>query len=61
MRVVIAGGHGKIALLLERVLAERGDQAVGLIRNPAHAADVRQALLSGRDQLSARRYRSSSP
>ncbi len=43
MRVVIAGGHGKIALLLERLLADRGDQAVGLIRNPAHAADVQQA------------------
>jgi uncharacterized protein YbjT (DUF2867 family) len=43
MRVVIAGGHGKIALLLESLLAERGDQAVGLIRNPAHAADVRAA------------------
>ena len=43
MRVVIAGGHGKIALLLERFLVERGDQAVGLIRNPAHAADVRKA------------------
>jgi uncharacterized protein YbjT (DUF2867 family) len=43
MRVVIAGGHGKIALLLERLLAERGDQAVGLIRNPAHVADVRNA------------------
>ena len=43
MRVVIAGGHGKIALLLERLLAERGDQAVGLIRNPAHVADVQQA------------------
>jgi uncharacterized protein YbjT (DUF2867 family) len=43
MRVVIAGGHGKIALLLERFLAERGDQAVGLIRNPAHVADVRDA------------------
>ncbi len=34
MRVVIAGGHGKIALLPERLLAKRGDQAVGLIRNP---------------------------
>ena len=34
MRVVIAGGHGKIALLLERLLDERGDQAVGLIRCP---------------------------
>ena len=43
MRVVIAGGHGKIALLLERLLAGRGDQAVGLIRNPAHVADVRTA------------------
>jgi uncharacterized protein YbjT (DUF2867 family) len=43
MRVVIAGGHGKIALLLERFLAERGDQAVGLIRNPAHVADVQDA------------------
>src|ERR1700731_646074 len=42
MRVVVAGGHGKIALLLERLLAERGDQAVGLIRNPAHAADVQK-------------------
>ena len=43
MRVVIAGGHGKIALLLERLLAERGDQAVGLIRSPAHGPDVRKA------------------
>ena len=40
MRVVIAGGHGKVALLLEHLLAARGDQAVGLIRNPAQAADV---------------------
>jgi uncharacterized protein YbjT (DUF2867 family) len=43
MRVVIAGGHGKIALLLEQLLAGRGDQAVGLIRNPAHVADVQNA------------------
>ena len=43
MRAVIAGGHGKVALLLERLLAERGDQAVGLIRNPAQVADVHQA------------------
>ena len=40
MRVVIAGGHGRIALLLERLLAQRGDQAVGLIRNPAHDDEV---------------------
>ncbi len=43
MRIVIAGGHGKIALILERLLADRGDQAAGLIRNQAHVADVRQA------------------
>jgi uncharacterized protein YbjT (DUF2867 family) len=43
MRIVIAGGHGKIALLLEHLLTQRGDQSVGLIRNPAHVADVLQA------------------
>ena len=42
-RIVIAGGHGKIALLLERQLAERGDSVVGLIRNPAHVADLEAA------------------
>jgi uncharacterized protein YbjT (DUF2867 family) len=43
MRVVIAGGHGKIALILERLLSQRGDTAVGLIRNPDHVADVKAA------------------
>jgi uncharacterized protein YbjT (DUF2867 family) len=43
MRVVIAGGHGKIALHLERFLATRGDEPVGLIRNPAQADDLRDA------------------
>ncbi|GHF58369.1 uncharacterized protein YbjT (DUF2867 family) [Amycolatopsis bartoniae] len=43
MRVVIAGGHGKIALRLERQLAANGDQAVGIIRNPEHAADLRDS------------------
>ncbi|WP_410637793.1 SDR family oxidoreductase [Amycolatopsis sp. lyj-346] len=43
MRVVIAGGHGQIALRLERLLAARGDEAVGIIRNPAHVADVEAA------------------
>ena len=38
--VVIAGGHGQIALHLERMLAERGDRARGLIRNPDHASDL---------------------
>ncbi len=40
MRVVIAGGHGQIALLLERRLTEIGDEAVGIVRNPDHVADV---------------------
>ncbi|MFD9862609.1 SDR family oxidoreductase [Streptomyces alboflavus] len=43
MRIVIAGGHGQIALRLERLLAARGDEAAGLIRNPAHEADLRDA------------------
>lgn len=40
MQVVIAGGHGQIALRLERLLAMRGDTAVGLIRNPEQAGDL---------------------
>jgi len=40
MRVVIAGGHGQIALLLERLLAEQGDEPVGIVRNPDHRADL---------------------
>jgi uncharacterized protein YbjT (DUF2867 family) len=43
MRVVIAGGHGKIALLLERLLSQRGDSVAGLIRNPDHTADLADA------------------
>ncbi len=38
MDVAVVGGHGKIALKLERLLAERGDRARGVIRNPDHAA-----------------------
>jgi uncharacterized protein YbjT (DUF2867 family) len=40
MRIVIAGGHGKIALILERLLSQRGDSVVGFIRNPEQAADL---------------------
>jgi uncharacterized protein YbjT (DUF2867 family) len=43
MRVVIAGGHGKTALHLERFLAARGDEPVGLIRDPGQADDLRDA------------------
>ncbi|WP_022885892.1 SDR family oxidoreductase [Glaciibacter superstes] len=40
MRVAIAGGHGKIALHLEKLLADAGHEAIALIRNPEHGADV---------------------
>lgn len=41
MRVVIAGGHGSVARHLARLLTHRGDTAVGLIRNPDQAEDLR--------------------
>jgi uncharacterized protein YbjT (DUF2867 family) len=40
MRVVVAGAHGKIGMRLGRRLAERGDEVAGIVRNPAHAADL---------------------
>lgn len=43
MRVVIAGGHGKIALILEQLLSQRGDAVAGFIRNPDHATDLQAA------------------
>ncbi|UCM89839.1 NAD(P)H-binding protein [Streptomyces marincola] len=43
MRTVIAGGHGKIARRLEKLLAGRGDQVAGLIRNPDQSAALIEA------------------
>ena len=43
MRVAIAGGHGQIALRLAKIMSERGDEVVALIRNPDHADEVRDA------------------
>ncbi len=40
MEVAIAGGHGKIALLLGRSLADEGHDIRGLIRNPDHEGDL---------------------
>jgi len=40
MKVVIAGGHGKIALRLSRLIAERHERPTGLVRKPEHEADV---------------------
>ena len=41
--VAIAGGHGKIALILGRLLAERGDTVRGLIRALEQEGDLREA------------------
>jgi uncharacterized protein YbjT (DUF2867 family) len=43
MDIVIAGGHGQIALHLERLLADAGHTARGLVRNPDHAPDLEAA------------------
>lgn len=43
MRIVIAGGHGQIALRLERLLAAREHEVAGIIRKPEQAADLREA------------------
>jgi uncharacterized protein YbjT (DUF2867 family) len=43
LNVLIAGGHGKVALGLLRRLAQRGDSGRGLIRNPDQAADLERA------------------
>jgi uncharacterized protein YbjT (DUF2867 family) len=43
MNVVIAGGHGKIALHLERALADSGHRVVALIRKRDQDSDVREA------------------
>src|SRR4051795_9659049 len=40
MDVLVAGGHGQVALHLLRLLAEGGHHARGLIRNADHAPDL---------------------
>jgi uncharacterized protein YbjT (DUF2867 family) len=40
VNVVIVGGHGKIALRLEKLLAERGDSPRGIIRKTEQADDL---------------------
>ncbi|MDQ0959799.1 uncharacterized protein YbjT (DUF2867 family) [Streptomyces sp. B4I13] len=43
MRIVIAGGHGQIALRLERLLAARGNEVAGIIRKAEQGDDLRTA------------------
>ena len=39
-RVIVIGGHGKVALLLAPILVERGDEVTSVFRNPDHSDDV---------------------
>src|ERR1700712_4363637 len=41
MRIAIAGGHGKIALLTAQQLSSRGDSVLSLVRNPDHSDEIR--------------------
>lgn len=43
MSVVVAGGHGQIAMLLHPLLKDCGHEVRALIRNPEHADEVRTA------------------
>ncbi|WP_336648788.1 SDR family oxidoreductase [Microbacterium sp. MMO-10] len=40
-RILIFGGHGKVALLLEPLLTARGDQVTAVIRDAGQSDDVR--------------------
>ncbi|MBV8788802.1 MAG: SDR family oxidoreductase [Mycobacterium sp.] len=39
-RIIIVGGHGKVARQLARILTERGDEVSSVFRNPDHSDDV---------------------
>src|SRR5690606_11547822 len=39
-RIIVFGGHGRIALLLSPLLVSRGDEVTAVIRNPDHVAEV---------------------
>lgn len=39
-KIVIIGGHGKIALMAAKKLVDQGASVTSLIRNPAHSDDV---------------------
>jgi uncharacterized protein YbjT (DUF2867 family) len=47
-RVIVFGGHGRIALLLAPILIARGDEVTSVIRNPDHVSDVEQTGATAR-------------
>ncbi|CAM3989764.1 NAD(P)H-binding protein [Janibacter anophelis] len=54
-RIIVIGGHGKVALLLAPLLVEEGHEVTSVIRNPDHAAEVEAggatALVADVEQL----------
>jgi nucleoside-diphosphate-sugar epimerase len=40
MRVVVAGGHGRVARRLGRLLTARGDSVIGIVRSSQHEIDL---------------------
>ncbi|BAU33301.1 hypothetical protein [Microcella alkaliphila] len=46
MKIAIAGGHGKIARQLSRLLSAGGHEPWALIRNADHTADVENGLFA---------------
>jgi uncharacterized protein YbjT (DUF2867 family) len=54
-RIIVFGGHGRVALLLEPILTARGDEVTAVIRNPEHTGDVEatgaRALVADIEQL----------
>jgi uncharacterized protein YbjT (DUF2867 family) len=39
-RIIVIGGHGKVALQLARILTDRGDEVTSVFRNADHTDDV---------------------
>ncbi len=43
MKIAIAGAHGQIGLRLCGLLSQRGDEVLGIVRNPAHGDELSAA------------------
>src|SRR5690606_33878855 len=39
-KIAIVGGHGKVAMILSKLLVEQGQQVTSFFRNPEHHGDV---------------------
>lgn len=54
-RIIVFGGHGRIALLLAPLLVARGDEVTAIIRNPEHIDEVEaggaRAVVSDVEQM----------